>query len=51
MKNVITLFVLIIFTTGCAVGPNYRRPKVDVPGAYRGAPSLEPEKPQQASEQ
>jgi len=51
MKNLITLFVLILFTTGCAVGPNYRRPKVDVPGAYRGAPSLEPEKPQQASEQ
>src|SRR5262249_18766838 len=22
-------------------GPNYRRPKVDVPAAYRGAPSLE----------
>ena len=22
---------------GCAVGPNYKRPSVDVPGAYRGA--------------
>jgi outer membrane protein, multidrug efflux system len=51
MKNLITLFALIIFTTSCAVGPNYRRPKVDVPGAYRGSPSLGPETPQQASEQ
>jgi multidrug efflux system outer membrane protein len=50
MKNLIALFVLIIFATGCAVGPNYRRPKVDVPPAYRGSPSLEPENPQQASE-
>ncbi len=24
--------------TGCAVGPNYRRPPVNVPGMYRGAP-------------
>ena len=24
-------------TTGCAVGPNYRRPTVDVPVTYRGA--------------
>ncbi len=22
---------------GCTVGPNYKRPSVDVPGAYRGA--------------
>src|SRR5580704_3145842 len=23
--------------TGCAVGPNYKRPSVDVPGTYRGS--------------
>ena len=23
--------------TGCAVGPNYKRPAVDVPGTYRGS--------------
>jgi multidrug efflux system outer membrane protein len=27
--------------TGCAVGPNYKRPAVDVPGVYRGSASDE----------
>ena len=30
------LFVLAALT-GCTVGPNYKRPAVDVPGAYRGS--------------
>ncbi|HXO44518.1 MAG TPA: efflux transporter outer membrane subunit [Candidatus Cybelea sp.] len=30
--------VLMIFIAGCAVGPNYKRPAVDVPAAYRGEP-------------
>jgi outer membrane protein, multidrug efflux system len=46
VKNAIIPLFLIIFTSGCAVGPNYRRPKVDVPGAYRGAPSLEAVEPE-----
>jgi multidrug efflux system outer membrane protein len=29
-------------TIGCAVGPNYKRPKVDVPVTYRGAASETP---------
>ena len=37
MKKVIPFLFLILITTGCAVGPNYHRPKVDVPGEYRGA--------------
>src|SRR5262249_54325505 len=41
MKNAIAVFALILFTSGCTVGPNYKRPKVDVPGAFRGAPSQE----------
>jgi outer membrane protein, multidrug efflux system len=41
VKNITTLLLLSIFTTGCAVGPNYQRPKVDVPATYRGAPSME----------
>jgi len=41
MKTSIILFTLILFTSGCTVGPNYKRPKVDVPGAFRGAPSQE----------
>jgi multidrug efflux system outer membrane protein len=31
--------------TGCAVGPNYKRPAVDVPGTYRGAGSDAPANP------
>ena len=30
------LLLAIAGLTGCAVGPNYRRPIVDVPGTYRG---------------
>jgi outer membrane protein, multidrug efflux system len=46
VKSAITPLLVIIFATGCAVGPNYRRPNVDVPGAYRGAPSLDAAEPQ-----
>ena len=37
MKNAIVLSLLTLFTCACAVGPNYKRPKVDVPVTYRGA--------------
>jgi multidrug efflux system outer membrane protein len=30
------LFSAIVFSTGCMVGPNYQRPKVATPAAYRG---------------
>lgn len=29
--------LVLAFTTGCTVGPNYKRPKADVPDGYRGA--------------
>jgi multidrug efflux system outer membrane protein len=33
--------ILLLALTGCKVGPNYKRPTVDVPGQYRGlAPGL-----------
>jgi len=32
-------FIGIAGFTGCTVGPNYRRPAVDVPGTYRGSTS------------
>src|SRR5271157_276996 len=35
--SLIALLVLIAGLTGCAVGPKYKRPAVDVPGTYRGA--------------
>ena len=53
MRKISILFVgAIVFSTlvasaaapalalgGCAVGPNYRRPKVDVPAQLRDAPA------------
>jgi outer membrane protein, multidrug efflux system len=37
VKKAIPFVFLSLFTCGCAVGPNYKRPKVDVPVTYRGA--------------
>ena len=51
MKKTVALLILTIFTCACAVGPNYRRPKVDVPGAYRGAPPEEAANSQQHAPQ
>jgi multidrug efflux system outer membrane protein len=31
------LLPIVLLSAGCAVGPNYKRPIVDVPGTYRGA--------------
>jgi multidrug efflux system outer membrane protein len=33
------LFLLVVLLAGCAVGPNYKRPVVDTPGAFRTAAS------------
>ena len=35
--SVLGLLVAVIGSVGCAVGPNYKRPTVDVPVTYRGA--------------
>lgn len=51
MKKTFVLFVLMLFASGCTVGPNYKRPKVDVPGSFRGAPAQELTQPQNASPQ
>lgn len=53
MRKLIPFLFLILFTTACAVGPNYKRPKVDVPGEYRGASpqdAAQPEAGQQGSQ-
>jgi NodT family efflux transporter outer membrane factor (OMF) lipoprotein len=43
MKNsIVMLAAAALFTTGCAVGPNYTRPQVAVPAAFR-APSPLPQ--------
>jgi outer membrane protein, multidrug efflux system len=36
MKRCIVLMTVSLLTTGCAVGPRYKRPTVAVPGSYRG---------------
>jgi outer membrane protein, multidrug efflux system len=35
------LSLTMLLNAGCAVGPNYHRPKVNVPDAYRGLPQAE----------
>jgi multidrug efflux system outer membrane protein len=35
----------MLLASGCAVGPNYKRPSVNVPGAYRGAAPQEAPQP------
>jgi multidrug efflux system outer membrane protein len=42
MKRCLCGLLLFIFSTSCAVGPNYRRPKVDVPQSYRGSDGVKP---------
>jgi len=37
MNKPIVLLILTSFACGCTVGPDYKRPKADVPGAFRGA--------------
>lgn len=37
----LTALLSVTVLMGCTVGPNYKRPTVDVPGAYRGAPALQ----------
>ncbi|MES2222715.1 MAG: efflux transporter outer membrane subunit [Acidobacteriota bacterium] len=32
-----------VLLTGCTVGPNYKKPVVNTPAAYRGAPTLHPD--------
>src|SRR6266403_2069174 len=41
VRRLIAVALVVLLLSGCAVGPNYKRPSVDVPGAYRGATSQE----------
>jgi len=40
---------MVLLASGCAVGPNYKRPSVNVPGAYRGAVPQEAAQPEAES--
>lgn len=46
--HLLGLSLTVLLSAGCAVGPNYKRPKVDVPGTYRG--DLPPAAAQAATE-
>ncbi len=41
MRRLIAVSLVVLLLSGCAVGPNYKRPSVDVPGAYRGTTAQE----------
>ena len=52
--SVARLFPVVFYAaglvlTGCAVGPNYKRPNVDVPATYRGTADVDAAKPSSAS--
>ena len=44
MRRLIAVLLVVLLPSGCAVGPNYKRPSIDVPNTYRGA------SPQQATQ-
>jgi multidrug efflux system outer membrane protein len=44
-----TLLLIVLLTAGCTVGPNYKRPNINTPGAYRGVMPQEAAQPAAAS--
>ena len=49
MRRLIALSLITLLLSGCAVGPNYKRPSVNVPGTYRGASPQEATQPAEES--
>ncbi|MFY9529597.1 MAG: efflux transporter outer membrane subunit [Candidatus Acidiferrales bacterium] len=49
MNKFIALMSIAILSSGCAVGPNYKKPAVTVPGTYRGLAPEEAGKTESAS--
>ena len=48
LKRISFSFALVLAVAGlngCAVGPNYKRPAVEVPGVYRGSTADVPQNP------
>ncbi len=37
MRRLVAVSLVMLLLSGCAVGPNYKRPSVNAPDAYRGA--------------
>ena len=38
MRRTLTLFIITLCIAGCAMGPDYKRPRIDTPHAYRYEP-------------
>ena len=51
MKLRVVLVSVVLLTTGCIVGPRYKRPSVVVPGSYRGLPPEQATPPQNTTSQ
>jgi len=45
VRSLIAFSLVMLLLSGCTVGPNYKRPSVDVPGTYRGAVPQEAQQP------
>jgi len=45
VRRLAALFQVVLLCSGCAVGPNYKRPSVSVPDTYRGATPQEATQP------
>jgi outer membrane protein, multidrug efflux system len=45
VRSLAALSLVILLSSGCAVGPNYKRPTVSVPDTYRGATPDEARQP------
>jgi multidrug efflux system outer membrane protein len=45
VRRLIALSLITLLLSGCAVGPNYKRPSANVPGVYRGAMPQEAAQP------
>ncbi len=49
MRKFLVVIGVAIMSTGCIVGPRYKKPAADVPGSYRGLAPDEPIKPDSVS--
>ena len=45
MRSLVAFSLVVLLSSGCAVGPNYKRPNVSVPDTYRGATPQEATQP------
>jgi outer membrane protein, multidrug efflux system len=42
MRRPVSILLLLVLLPACTVGPNYQRPKADIPGEFRGVPATVP---------